>query len=349
MANDERLSAGAPSFDGRVDLLLIPWRVAALALALAGARRPGPGDLRPTSPSPAWDRWASPPCGGGRRPGSSARRRSWLSSPRSVIRPDPVLREDPVQLLAPYVGARRPRDHRLVLGQGRALRPGRGASQRSGTSTRCASSSARRSARVACPRTTSWPGPRGDPRSGNAVRVAARPDSGEHGDQHRQPPAGDVDPGLPRHELPRSSEPRHRPARCGSRSRAPWPSSPASTSGERRSSPGPGEEPYVDVCSSLYHFGVTLCDLVRGPAGAVAAAACDGLHRAGRPDPVLLRERGDRRSRETIRCRSRRHRASAATLGFFLLGLYVFPYGVPDGLPGHAGPHGSTTTTTRPT
>lgn len=87
--------------------------------------------------------------------------------------------------------------------------------------------------------------------------------------------------------------------------------------------PGPGETPYVDVCAALYHFGVTLAiwcaallvPWLRQPSTALIAL---GL-------PVLyFHARSEAAWRAGDEVELRRDRLSTSVLGLFVLGLYVF-------------------------
>jgi hypothetical protein len=87
--------------------------------------------------------------------------------------------------------------------------------------------------------------------------------------------------------------------------------------------PGPGEAPYVDVCAALYHFGVTLAiwcaallvPWLRQPATALVALGLPVLYFHARAEAAF---RGD----DAVE--ARRYRLSASVLGLILLGLYVF-------------------------
>lgn len=85
--------------------------------------------------------------------------------------------------------------------------------------------------------------------------------------------------------------------------------------------PAPGEEPFVVGCEGLYHFGVTITfwcaalmiPALRSPYTALVALGVPVLYLFARA------ESGFRRSTETFA----RYRASAATVGFVVLGLYA--------------------------
>ena len=87
--------------------------------------------------------------------------------------------------------------------------------------------------------------------------------------------------------------------------------------------PGPGEERHVEVCIGLYHFGVTiaiwcaalLLPWLRRPATALIALGLPVFY-------FYVRAEIASRSGEDVTLR--RYHASAALVGFFLLGLYVF-------------------------
>jgi len=86
--------------------------------------------------------------------------------------------------------------------------------------------------------------------------------------------------------------------------------------------PGPGEEAHTDLCESLYHFGLVLmfwCAAMlvpcfRQPLLALVALGLPVLWFYGRAEFGTSRGRVE----------ARRYRNSAAVLGFFVLGLYVF-------------------------
>lgn len=317
----DRLLAATPTFDGRIDLLLLPWRAAVFGLALAAlgalgravyARQP-----RALVGSLGFEalRWPATP---------------WLFVPATLLALfaslrhslEPALREEPLQVLAPYAGAAalalvgwswNQAVHfglaaaLLTLGNVHAVRVYLGARLRSHGLAEDHLVSLGIGATLV---------------QGSLIRLAARKNSVRAAINGASLPLATlilvllgtnyvVHPHL-------DAIPAFRFAISGSMAllaslyfRRAW------------LNPGPGEKAYVDVCASLYHFGVAVAiwcaalmvPWLRQPSTALFALGIPVLYFYARAelafaheDPVPLK----------------RYRASAATLGFVLLGLYVF-------------------------